>query len=130
MVRINALLELMDLESAAGNRVAFERCRNLVERSRAELVPAVATDYQYKLGIGFSRFGQLSRAREALAAGLELAERHRLNVWYFTIQTAIAELAQQRQQPVAAPHSTALSEAPEVLEMELGLQEYATITSV
>jgi len=129
VVRMNALLELMDLESGAGNRVAFERCRNLIERNRTELVPVVATDYQYKVGIGFSRFGQLSRAHDALAKGLELAERHRLNLWYFTIQTAIAELVERRE-PVAAPHATALSEAPEVLEMELGLQEYATATTV
>jgi hypothetical protein len=129
VVRINALLELMDLESAAGNRVAFERCRSSIEGNRSDLTPAVTTDYQYKLGIGFARFGQLTRAREALTVGLELAEHHRLNAWYFTIQTALAELAERREGPPALPASSALSQAPEVLKMELGLQEYAATSS-
>ena len=124
VVRTNALLELMDMESAAGNRVAFERCRNLIETGRSSLAPSVATDYQYKLGTGFARFGQLHRAQDALKVGLQLAERHRLNAWYFKMQTALAEVAEQREQ-VAAPPASPLSEAPEVLEMELGLQEYA-----
>jgi tetratricopeptide (TPR) repeat protein len=123
VVRINAILELMDLESSAGNRVSFERCRNLVERNRSDLTPALATDYQYKLGIGFARFGQSARAQDALTVGLELAEHHRLNAWYFKIQTALAELAEQRERPPAASESSALSEAPEVIEMGLGLQE-------
>ncbi len=130
VVRTNALLELMDLESAAGNRVAFERCRALIERSRAELSPAVATDYQYKLGVGFARFGQPSRAKDGLSAGLELAERHRLHGWYFKIQSTLEAMDEQRHQPPVQWEASALSEAPEVLEMELGLQEYATSVSL
>ena len=124
LVRANALLELMELESSMGNRVSFERCRAMMEQNAGRLSPSSATDYQYKLGTGLTRFGQSTRARAALVAGLELAERHQLNPWYFRIEQALNELPERPEQPVPAPASE-LSEAPVIREMELGLQEYA-----
>lgn len=123
VVRMNALLELMDLESSVGNRVSFERCRNLIEEAREKLSPSVATDYQYKLATGLARFGQVSRARVALTTALGLAERHRLNAWYFKIEQALSEL--ERQQLVVPAMPSDLSESPTVREMEVGLREYA-----
>jgi tetratricopeptide (TPR) repeat protein len=130
VVRFNALLELMDLESSVGNRVAFERCRAVIEQSRDRLSPSVATDYQYKLGTGLARFGQTGRARTALTAGLEMAERHRLNTWYFKIEAAIKELAEQKEPQQAIPQASELSEAPAVREMEVGLREYAATATL
>jgi hypothetical protein len=124
LVRSNALLELMDLESSLGNRVSFERCRVMMEQNVGRLSPSAATDYQYKLGTGFTRFGQPTRARVAFVAGLELAERHQLNTWYFRIEQALNELTERPQQPVPALASE-LSEAPVIREMEVGLREYA-----
>jgi tetratricopeptide (TPR) repeat protein len=125
VVRINALLELMDLVSSVGNRVAFERSRNVIEENSAKLSPSVTTDYHFKLGTGLARFGQPARARGAFHAALELAERHRLNAWYFRVEQAIKELAERQDQPVPAAEATELSEAPAVREMEMGLREYA-----
>jgi len=95
-----------------------------MEQNVGRLSPSAATDYQYKLGTGFTRFGQLARARAALVAGLELAERHQLNAWYFRIEHALSGLTERPQQPVPALASE-LSEAPVIREMELGLREYA-----
>jgi hypothetical protein len=120
----------MDLESSVGNRVSFERCRTVIEQSRDRLSPSVATDYQYKLGTGLARFGQTGRARTALTAGLDLAERHRLNAWYFKIEAAIKELVDQPEQQTAAPEASELSEAPAVREMEIGLREYAAAATL
>jgi tetratricopeptide (TPR) repeat protein len=125
-VRTNALLELMDLESYTGNRVAFERCRNMIEGSRASLAPSVATDYQYKLGIGLIRFGQAPRGRAALVEGLTLAEAHRLNAWYFKIEQALAALAREPEPQTPDLYSSDFSAAPEIREMEQGLREYAS----
>jgi tetratricopeptide (TPR) repeat protein len=124
LVRSNALLELMDLESTIGNRVSFERCRTMIEPNVQRLPPSIATDYQFKLGTGFLRFEQTTRARTAFLAGLELAESHGLNTWYFRIEQALKQLAEPRQEPVAAVPSK-LCEAPAILEMEMGLREYA-----
>jgi hypothetical protein len=114
----------MDLESSLGNRVSFERCRVMMERNVGRLSPSAATDYQYKLGTGFTRFGQATRARAAFVAGLELAERHQLNAWYFRIEQALNELTERLEQPVPTLASE-LSEAPVIREMEVGLREYA-----
>lgn len=123
-VRSNALLELMDLESTVGNRVSFERCRSMIEPNVGRLPPSIATDYQFKLGTGFMRFERMTRARCAFLAGLELAESHQLNTYYFRIEQALKQLAEPRQEPVAAVPSE-LSEAPAIVDMEMGLREYA-----
>ncbi len=75
-VRANAHLELMDLESTLGNRVAFERCRAAAEEYRSRMSPSMSVDYYYKLGTGLSRFDQAARADDALSTALALAETH------------------------------------------------------
>jgi tetratricopeptide (TPR) repeat protein len=125
-VRSNALLELMDLESSAGNRMAFERCRSAIERSRQSLSPSATTDYHYKMGTGLARFGQHGRASEAFKAGLALADTHKLNAWYFKIEQALQALAEQTVQISGEEQVSEFSEAPELREMEIGLREYAS----
>jgi tetratricopeptide (TPR) repeat protein len=126
--RANATLELMDLESFLGNRMAFERCRSAVSEIRDRLPPSAATDYHFKLGTGFARFGQTGRAREALEQALALAETHRLNTWYFKVETALEQLSElqinapTRQEP---GESNRLAVVEEVM---LSLQEYAATT--
>jgi tetratricopeptide (TPR) repeat protein len=123
-VRANALLELMDLESASGNRVAFERCRAAAEAHRSRMSPSMSVDYHYKLGVGLGRFEQPGRARDALTEGLALAESHGLNAWVFKIEQALAELTDGSQsQPV--DRTSGLSETPVVRQMEEELREYA-----
>jgi tetratricopeptide (TPR) repeat protein len=124
VVRANALLELMDLESSVGNRVSFERCRGMIEQAVGRLSPSMATDYQYKLGTGFLRFGQPARSKTAFSAALELAERHQLNAWYFRIEESLTQLTECREQPAPAMIPD-LSETPAIRQMEMGLREFA-----
>jgi tetratricopeptide (TPR) repeat protein len=124
-VRTNALLELMDLESSLGNRVAFERYRVAAEQYRSRMSPRMTVDYLYKIGVGLARFGQVSRARSSLATALEMAERHQLNAWVFKIESAINELIEGKDNGSAPSSASELSESPVVREMEEGLREYA-----
>jgi len=124
LVRVNAIVELMDLESTVGNRVAFERCRARAEEHQARMSPSMTVDYHYKLGCGFARFGQHGRARTSLTEALAVAERHRLNAWFFRVEQALANLAKP-QTELAVREPSELSAAPAVREMELGLREYA-----
>ena len=124
-VRANALLELMDLESAVENRVAFERYRAAAEEYRDRMSSRMAVDYQYKLAVGLARFGQTTRARLSFESALQLAERDRINDWYFKITEAIQELSKSSHQLVYARQISELSAAPAVREMEVGLREYA-----
>lgn len=124
LVRVNAFLELMDLESSAGNRMAFERCRGAAEEYRDRMSPSMSCDYHYKLGVGLARFGKTKRARDTLTAGLSLAEEHRLNAWYFKLEQAIGELSKPEWEAPSLEASE-LSEAPAVHAMVQGLREYA-----
>lgn len=126
--RANAALELMDLESSLGNRVAFERCRSAVSEFRDRLPPSAATDYHFKLGTGLARFGQTGRAREALEQALALAETHRLNTWYFKIEKALEQLSQLQSKETYHQEAAAPSNPPVVEEVMLGLREYAAAT--
>lgn len=128
MVRCNAVLELMDLESAVGNRMAFERRRAEAEASRDRMPPSMAADFHFKAGVGMARFGRRKRAREFLGAGLRLAEEHRLNVWYFKLESELkaldaVEATEAREPRFATP--VTYSESPAVEEVAVGLREYA-----
>jgi hypothetical protein len=129
LVRMNARLELMDLESSVGNRVAFERCRAAVEEYGDRMSPSMSCDYRYKLGVGFARFGQAGRARAELTKGLTAAEKFRLNAWYFKIDQKLGEVLTPSSVQSPTHAVSELSEAPVVEELMIGLREYAAAPS-
>ena len=83
-------------------------------------------DYYYKLGTGLSRFGQLSRAEEALKISQDLAETHRLNAWYFKVEQALEELQRPPEHQPLDQSDSALWSEPAVRQMEAELRQYAT----
>ena len=123
IVATNARLELMELESAVGNRVAFERHRTDLRDAAPRMPPSMEVDFRYKTGVGLARFGQHARAREAWAEGMRLAEAHRLNEWYFRLERMAANLdgcdATRPAQPEPVPPPAAIA------DMAAGLQAYA-----
>jgi hypothetical protein len=130
LVRTNAVLELMELESSVGNQVAFERRRAQAEDARDRMTPSMAADFHFKAGHGMARFGRMARARELLTAGMRLAESHQLNAWYFRFERAIADLDNEQVPPCPQAAPTAgLSDAPAVQEVAVGLREYALMSS-
>jgi tetratricopeptide (TPR) repeat protein len=129
LVRANALLELMDIESLTGNRVAFERYRVRAEEYRPRMSPSMTVDYWYKLGVGLARFGQVARARDSLTNALQAAELFRLNAWYFKIERTLKDLVEVKKPYPVSPTVSEFSDLPEVREMEVGLREYAESSS-
>jgi hypothetical protein len=128
LVRTNAVLELMDLESAAGNRMAFQRRRAEVEEGRDRMPPSMVADYYFKAGTGLARFGQTARARELLTTGMGVAEEHHLNAWFFRFERVLAGMESGK---APEPHRTqpaAPSWSPAVEEVTMGLREYASLT--
>ena len=123
LVRTNALLELMELESSVGDRMAFERRRAEAEKVQSRMPPSMLTDYYYKAGMGLARFGQTARGRQLLTAGLALAETHQLNAWYFRCEKVLANLT-DCESPEPATHP-GLGELPAVRAVAVGLREYA-----
>ncbi|HEX7336593.1 MAG TPA: hypothetical protein VF252_05225 [Gemmatimonadales bacterium] len=125
LVRTNAQLELMDLESIFGNRVAFERWRAAAEEHRSRMSPSMTADYHYKLGNGFARFGLRAKAKEVLQSGLTVAETHKLHAWYFKTEQALKELSEAPEHLLVDQTASALSQEPAVRQMEVELREYA-----
>jgi tetratricopeptide (TPR) repeat protein len=129
MVRVNALLELMDLEATKGNRVGFERCRAAAEEYHSVMAPSMEVDYYHKLGLGLARFGQLGRASEALKTGLAVAEKHQLNVWYFKLERGLEELKKLPEHHPVEDNQFAFSSEPSVRRIEEELREYAAASA-
>lgn len=128
LVRTNAVLELMELESGVDNRVAFERLRAQAESVRDRMTPSMAADYLYKVGVGLARFGKLARAREVLSEGLRQSEASGLNAWYFRFERTLQNLTTDAPAGAREPRpsvSAGLSELPAVQAVALGLREYA-----
>jgi tetratricopeptide (TPR) repeat protein len=124
-VRMNAVLELMDVESAVGNRVAFERRRGEGEADRGRMPPSMLADYLYKAGIGLARFGQVTRARDLLLAGQQHAETHHLNAWYFRFEHTIANLAECEHREPDPAVSTDRDHPPAIRDVAIGLRDFA-----
>jgi tetratricopeptide (TPR) repeat protein len=128
IVRTNALLELMDLESSGGNRMAFQRRRAEVEEGRDRMPPSMVADYYFKAGTGLARFGQTARARELLTTGMGVAEEHHLNAWFFRFERILTGLASGKAPEPHRPQPVAPSWSPAVDEVTIGLREYASLT--
>jgi tetratricopeptide (TPR) repeat protein len=125
MVHMNAVLELMAMESALGDRMAFQRRRSEAEAARGRMPPSMLADFQFKSGMGLARFGRLERGRALLEAGRDHAERHRLNAWYFRFERALAELAAMPHlEPDPTPAVTGIH-PPAIQEVASGLREFA-----
>lgn len=122
VIKTNVCLEIMEMESAVGNRIAFERHRQEVRTVEDRMPPSMAIDYRYKVGIGFARFGKDGRARAVLREALGLAEEHRLNEWYFRVDRVLRnlEVCHEEQQSAEAFDMT-----PAVVEVSAGLREFA-----
>jgi tetratricopeptide (TPR) repeat protein len=130
LVRTNAVLELMELESSVGNQVAFERRRAQAEDARDRMPPSMSADFHYKAGIGLARFGRFGRARDLLTAGVKLAEAHQLNAWYFRLDATLTGLNEcEAREPEAPLPVDEPGSASVVQEVAVGLREYALQTS-
>jgi tetratricopeptide (TPR) repeat protein len=130
LIRLNAVLELMQLESAVGNRVAFERRRQQARALSDRMTPSMVIDYHYKTAVGLARFDQVERAREIGREALALAEQHRLNEWYFRIEGMLKDLESTATRETELQAPAEVTATPAVLQMTSGLREYASLTAV
>jgi tetratricopeptide (TPR) repeat protein len=129
VVRTNAMLELMAMEAATGDRIAFQRRRAEVEGLVERMPPSMLADFHYKAGVGLARFGQLARARALLKAGLAHSEAHRLNAWYFRFDRTLAELSEGGGREPELATDADWSSSPALSEVAVGLREYASSAS-
>ena len=127
VVRANIYLELMELESAVGNRVAYERFRQEAKLVESRMPPSMAIDYRFKMGVALARFGREQRARSVLREALTLAEAGGLNEWYFRIDRVLRGLELCPDTWQARNETAEAVQAPAVLEISEGIRELARI---
>ena len=126
IIRANTCIELMEMESALGNRLAFERYRQEARTYEDRMPPSMAVDCRYRVGIGFARFGKDARARATLREALVIAEAAKLNEWYFRIDRVLRSLELCQDHPdLKATMAEATEMAPTVAEVSAGLREMA-----
>lgn len=77
--RLQALVELMALEAAAGNEVAFTRIRH--ELAETPLPAPVATLYQARSAWGLARFGRFAAASRWARGALLDADTAQVREW-------------------------------------------------
>jgi tetratricopeptide (TPR) repeat protein len=99
--RVSATIEVMDLASRSGDRLAFARWRNTLEQY-GDLPPEERVDSLIKLGQGYARFGDLGQARQYLMQAAECAQSHGLHQFAFQSEDEISKLALEGSDPPAA----------------------------
>ena len=133
LLRMNARLELMALDAAANNRLAFEQHRQAARDFADQMTPSMACDYRFKAGRGLAAFGQPGRGRALITEGLSIAEASGLNEWYFRLERALGDLAAPAPERPAAPvHAWRDGSDPHaqsaLARMATGLQQFAEAT--
>jgi len=102
-MRTLTMLELLDLSSLTGNRVAFESWRRTLRAARATMHPEAAVDLEIKLGVGHGRFGEFAMARRHFRAAMHHAKAHRLHAYMFRAEEQLGALdAGNDREPLAA----------------------------
>jgi hypothetical protein len=127
-VRLNALLELMALESAIGDPTAFERHHRVAETSRDQMPPSMQVDFLFKTASGWRRFGQPVAAKAALAEAQVVALAHGLHAWSFRTERALRDLDAAGDLGLPEPPATPRRDSPVVWEVAAGLEKYAAAT--
>jgi tetratricopeptide (TPR) repeat protein len=127
-VRLNALLELMALESAVGDPSAFERHHRLADTARDQMPPSMQVDFLFKTASGRRRFGQAAAAKAALTDAQAIAVAHGLHAWSFRTERALRDLEAGGDLGFPEPPVTLRRDSPVVREVAAGLEEYAAAT--
>jgi tetratricopeptide (TPR) repeat protein len=106
----SASIELMHCASYRRDRIGFERWRERCEARREQMAPNMLADFQFKMGVGWARFGQLDRADRLLKTAIDVAENARLHELVFRIER-IRNGLRDCQQGCAAPPGPATEPA-------------------
>ncbi|UCG85853.1 MAG: tetratricopeptide repeat protein [Gemmatimonadota bacterium] len=95
-IRINTVLEQLELSALVGDRVSFERWRQELANERERLTPEQQVDLELKSGCGFALFGQTGRGERHLNAAVKLAEQHGMGERIFHTEEKLKELGERQ----------------------------------
>lgn len=105
-MRVNTMLELLEVAAARRDRMSFERWRREISEVGVSLPPDASVDLELKVGAGLGVFGNRRKAEEHLRKAIQLAEASHLNEYLFRAEEALRNLPKDRldkPQPEATP---------------------------
>ncbi len=91
-IRVNIVLELLELTFLVQDRVGFERCRRELEGVYDNLPAHESVDFEKKVGAGLAAFGSVREGKAHLRKGIELAEKYGLGQRVFELEALLREL--------------------------------------
>ncbi len=121
-VRIDMLLELLDVTASVGDRMGFERWRRELLDGDAALSPDQRVAFEIRLGTGYAAFGHRDRAAKALRNAIARAAEHRLNASLFLAERYLERL--DANAPLALPMAN-VPAPDDVAERPLGVDHVA-----
>lgn len=100
-----ARVNLLEIESLVGDRVAFERHARALKS--ASLPPHITQPFLLTIGEGLHRFGDSAAGREYVSRALAIASEHGLNHYLFESEFALRTMRVE-QPPTSTRKSAAL----------------------
>ena len=119
LARARAWIGLMEIASAEGDRVGFERSRAAAGALAPSLPPGIAADLGFRTAAGLARFGQFGRARAIWRDTLALANERGLEDWSLTISRVLDHLDECRARGGWVPDSARATPDVEALAADL-----------
>jgi tetratricopeptide (TPR) repeat protein len=113
-VRVNVILELLELSATTQDRLGFARWRKEAQRSYDAFPPEQKIDFEMKMGIGLVSFGASEDAIVRFSRALSLAQEFNFGQQIFEAEDQIRE-AREGEHAKALP----LPSEPEPTEPEL-----------
>ena len=121
-----AVINLMECAAADGREPMFEQYRR--ELSDASLPVALACQYHFYVGQGYSLFGRNAQAKASLERAIELAEQHHINEILFRAEQSLEALRDGGVVIIAnAPEFSPTPEVERVAEAVREMRELAGV---
>ena len=93
-LQARAELEYLDLAALTGDRLTFERFRQILSAQQESLLPEVELDFELKLGVGLIRFEESQHGQVHLRRAIALAEQFGMAERLFYAEQQLEEAQQ------------------------------------
>lgn len=121
----NAKVELMAIGASRNDELSFRRYWQAAQEHASAMMPGLAVDFRYQVGVGLNRFGKRLAAHRWLTEARDIAEANNLNGWYFRLDAAVQSMSVGSELPIEEPRRLTDREISSAEEIETGLRRFA-----
>jgi tetratricopeptide (TPR) repeat protein len=98
-IRLRAVVELLEVDALAGDRVSFERWRRELTDRYDDLPPDERVNFEIHVGIGLALFGSYDQAERHVQRAIDVAERHAFGERIFHAEAVLRHVREHRVPP-------------------------------